>query len=123
MEIALWIVQGLLAVAFGMVGFMKVSKPKLELAGKMAYVEDFSQNTIRTIGILEILAAIGLILPFAFGILPILTPLAGVGLVLTMIGAALTHNRRGETQMIGVNVVLLLLAAFVAYGRFALAPF
>ncbi|MCP5099386.1 MAG: DoxX family protein [Chloroflexi bacterium] len=123
MNIVLWILQGILAVMFMMAGFMKVSKTKAEMADKMAWVEDFSQSQIRTIGVLEILAAIGLILPFAFGIMPYLTPFAAVGLVLTMIGAAITHQRRGETQMMGMNIMLLLLAAFVAYGRFVLSPF
>ena len=61
MNIALWIVQGLLAVAFGMAGFMKLSKTKAELAGQMGWVEDFSQTQIRAIGVVEILGAIGLI--------------------------------------------------------------
>ena len=123
MNIALWVVQGLLAVAFLMAGFMKASQPKEKLAARMAWVEDFSAGNIRLIGILEVLAAIGLILPPITGILPWLAPLAAVGLILTMIGAARTHQRRVENQMIGTNVVLLLLAAFVAYGRFVLAPF
>jgi uncharacterized membrane protein YphA (DoxX/SURF4 family) len=117
-NIALWIVQGLLAVAFLMAGFMKSTKPKDELAERMAWVNDFSANAVKTIGVLEILAAIGLILPMATGILPWLTPVAAIGLVLTMIGAAITHIRRDEMPAIGVNIVLLLLAAFVAYGRF-----
>jgi uncharacterized membrane protein YphA (DoxX/SURF4 family) len=118
MNIALWIVQGLLAAVFLMAGFMKASKPKEDLAAQMAWVNDFSANTVKTIGILEILGAIGLILPLATGILPWLTPVAAVGLVLTMIGAAITHARRKENAMIGMNVMLLVLAAFVAYGRF-----
>lgn len=117
MNIVLWIVQGLLAVAFLMAGGMKLMQPKEKLAEKMAWVEDFSQNTIRGIGILEILGAIGLILPWALTIFPILTGLAAIGLVLTMLGAARTHLRRGETQMLVPNAVLGLLAAFVAYGR------
>jgi hypothetical protein len=68
------------------------------------------------------LGAAGLILPAATGIAPWLTPLAGLGLVLTMVGAALTHARRGEYSNIGTNIVLLVLAAFVAYGRWMLAP-
>jgi len=116
--IALWTVQILLALAFLMAGFMKATRPKEELQDKMAYVEDFSQGTVRLIGTLEILGAIGLVLPVLTGILPWLTPLAAVGLALTMVGAAITHIRRGESQMIVTNVVLLALAAFVAYGRF-----
>ena len=82
----------------------------------------FPQNIVKTIGSLELLAAIGLILPALTKILPILTPLAATGLVLTMIGASLTHFRRKEYPMIGVNLVLLALAAFVAYGRFIAVP-
>ena len=123
MNIALWIVQGLLAAAFLMAGFMKASQPKDKLAEKMAWVNDFTASQVRNIGIVEVLGAIGLILPAITGILPILTPLAAVGLGITMIGAAKTHLRRGENQMIMPNIVLLLLSAFVAYGRFVAAPF
>ena len=122
MNIALWIVQGSLALIFLMAGGMKIMRSKEKLATNMAWVEDFSTAQVRGIGILEILGALGLILPMVTGILPILTPLAAIGLVLDMIGAAITHVRRGENNMVPVNVVLLLLAAFVAYGRFALVP-
>ncbi len=123
MNIALWIVQGLLAAAFLMAGFMKASQPKDKLAEKMAWVNDFTASQVRNIGIVEVLGAIGLILPAVTGILPILTPLAAVGLGITMIGAAKTHLRRGENQMIMPNIVLLLLSVFVAYGRFVAVPF
>ena len=122
MNIALWIVQGLLALVFGMTGMMKLTQPKQKLAAQMGYVEDFSQGSVRLIGALELLGAIGLILPAVTGILPVLTPLAALGLVLTMIGAMLTHLRRKEYPMIAVNLVLLLLALFVAYGRFVAYP-
>ena len=117
MNIALWIVQGLLAVAFLMAGGMKLAQPKEKLATNMGWVEDFSQNTVRVIGLLEVLGAIGLILPMALSILPVLTGIAAVGLVLTMIGAAITHIRRGEMPMLVPPAVLGLLAAFVAVGR------
>jgi uncharacterized membrane protein YphA (DoxX/SURF4 family) len=118
MSIALWVVQGLLAVAFLGAGAMKLSQPKEKLAKNMAWVEDFSQGTVRLIGTLEVLGAIGLVLPALSGVLPWLTPLAALGLVVLMIGAALTHLRRTEYGNIAVNAVLLILAAFVAYGRF-----
>ena len=123
MNIVLWILQGLLAVLFLMVGFMKASKSKEEVkeAGgeRMAWVEDVTDSNLRLIGILELLAGIGLILPQLTGILPWLTPLAAGGLVLTMIGAISLHVRRGDgAPLIIGNIVLLLLAAFVAYGRF-----
>jgi hypothetical protein len=72
---------------------------------------------------LEILGALGLLAPLGLGILPWLTPLAGIGLVLLMLGAAATHLRRGENQMIIINTVLGVLAAIVAVGRFDLFPF
>ncbi len=118
MNVALWIVQGLLALAFAMAGFMKLTQPKEKLAAQMKWVEDSAPNTVKLIGGLELLGAIGLILPMLTGILPWLTPLAAAGLVLTMLGAMATHLRRHENQMLVVNLVLLLLAAFVAYGRF-----
>ena len=104
------------------VWFMKATQPYEKLKTRMTYVEDFSPGVIRLIGILEILAAIGLILPALTGILPILTPLAAVGLVLTMIGAMITHLRRGERAAIIMNLVLLALAAFVVYGRLVAVP-
>ena len=117
MDTALWIVQGLLAVAFGMAGMMKMTQPREKMQEKMAFVEDFSDNQMRGIGLLEVLGAVGMILPMALEILEIMTPLAALGLVLTMIGAAYTHYRRDEMSMIGPNVVLLAMAAFVLIGR------
>lgn len=122
MDIVLWVVQGLLAAAFLMAGSNKLMRSKEQLKPMMAWVEDFSPPTLQVIGTIEVLGAIGLILPAVTGILPVLTPLAAVGLVLTMLGAAATHLRRGEYPLIGINAVLLLLALFVAYGRFVLAP-
>jgi uncharacterized membrane protein YphA (DoxX/SURF4 family) len=118
MSIALWVVQVLLAAAFLVSGATKLSQPKEKLLKNMAWVEDFSQPTVRIIGALEVLGAIGIVVPALTGIVPSLTPLAALGLVLTMIGAALTHLRRSEYSVITVPAVLLILAAFVAYGRF-----
>ena len=122
MGIALWVAQGLLAVAFLAAGATKLAQPKEKLAKKMAWVEDFSQPAVRLIGAVEVLGAIGVVLPALTGILPWLTPLAALGLVLTMIGAALTHLRRTEYGSIAMNAVLLVLAAIVVYGRFFVLP-
>ena len=122
MNITLWVVQILLALAFGIAGIMKVSQPIDRLEARMGWVKSVGPRGVRLIGSLEILGAIGLILPAVTGILPWLTPLAATGLVLTMIGAMFTHGRRGEYSQIGINVVLLLLALFVAYGRFVIVP-
>ena len=116
MTTALWIVQIILAFAFLMAGGMKLMMPKPKLQEQMAVMEEFSQQTIRAIGTVEVLGALGLVLPVWLGILPWLTPLAAVGLALTMIVAAWVHARRGEAPMIGVNVMLLALALFVVYG-------
>ena len=119
MNIALWIAAGLLAAASPGSGFMKVLQPKEKLAASgMGWVEDFSPGMVRFIGIAEILAGIGLILPAVLDIATFLVPLAALGMVLVMIGAAIVHVRRKEYQVLPVNAVLLLPAAFVAWGRF-----
>ena len=118
MNVALWIVQIVLAGMFLMAGAMKLMKPKAEMKEQMPWVEDMSDATVKTIGGLEIAAAIGLILPAVTGIAPVLVALAAVGIIALMIGAASVHFRHKETQMIVVNMVLLVLAAFVAWGRF-----
>ena len=118
MNIVLWIIAGVLALAFAAAGLMKATAPKEKLAESMDWVEDFSPATIKLIGVVEILGAIGLVLPAALDIAPALTPLAASGLTLTMVLAALTHLRRKEHQMIVVNVVLGALALFVAIMRF-----
>lgn len=119
MNTALWIAQILAALAFGGAGFMKLTRPKSALyESGLKWVEDFSDAQVKLIGLLELLGAAGLILPWALNILPILTPVAAVGLVVIMLGAAYTHLRRGENPIIAVNAVLLALALFVAWGRF-----
>jgi uncharacterized membrane protein YphA (DoxX/SURF4 family) len=119
MSIALWIIAGLLAALFAAAGAMKVAQPSDKLsASGLAWVEDFTPGQVKAIGILEVLAAVGLIVPAALDIVPVLVPMAAVGLAALMAGAAVVHARRKEGQMIVVNVVLLLLAVIVAVGRF-----
>jgi uncharacterized membrane protein YphA (DoxX/SURF4 family) len=122
MNIALWIVQILLALAFALAGIMKVTQPIDRLETRMEWVKDVGPRGVPLIGSLEILGAIGLILPAVTGILPWLTPVAAAGLALTMVGAMITHGRRGEYSSIGANLVLLVLALFVVYGRFVIVP-
>ncbi|SEF91037.1 DoxX-like family protein [Nonomuraea solani] len=119
MNVVLWIIAALLALAFLAAGAMKLAQPKEKLAAAgMAWTDDFSAGAVKGIGALEALAALGLILPAVTGIAPVLTPLAATGLVLVMAGAAVVHARRKEFPMIAANVVLLILAAVVAWGRF-----
>jgi DoxX-like family len=119
-NIALWIIAGLLAVIFLAGGVVKLIQPEEKLAASgMGFVEDFSPAAVKGIGLLEVLAAVGLILPATVDVAPVLVPLAAVGLVLLMAGAMITHLRRHETKAIVVNLAFLALAALVAWGRFS----
>ncbi len=119
METALWIVQVLLAAIFLATGITKLTQPRLKMAaGPMRWAADVTDAQFRTIGLLEVVGAIGLILPTALGIAPLLTPLAAIGLVLTMIGAIHVHVRHGETNRLAVPIVVLALAVFVAIEGF-----
>ena len=122
MNTAIWIAQGLLAVVFAFSGLSKLIQPYERLAQQMGYVNDFSPNTIRAIGVAEVLGAAGVVLPALTDILPWLTPTAAIGLVLVMLGAMATHLRRREYAMIAINLVLLALEVFVAYGRIVAEP-
>lgn len=122
MEPIAWIVQIILALLFVMAGILKMTQPIEKLKLRMTYVESLSPASTRVIGALELAGGLGLILPMLTNILPWLTPLAALGLVLTMIGGALLHVVRKEYALIGINVVLLGLAAFVLYARFDLLP-
>ncbi|MFD1145677.1 DoxX family protein [Saccharothrix hoggarensis] len=121
MNVALWIVAGLLSVVYlvGGVGKVVVSKERIAAAGHAgAWVEDFSAGSVKAIGALEFLAAVGLILPAVLGIAPVLVPLAALGLVVIMAAAAVTRYRRGEIKLMVLDLGYLALAAFVAWGRF-----
>src|SRR5215471_16247078 len=119
MNVALWIISSLLAAAFLASGASKLIQSRQQLiASDMEWAEGYSSGAIKGIGVLEVLAAVGLILPAALGIAPVLVPLAAVGLVLLMAGAFITHVRRHEARGILVSLILLALAALVVWGRF-----
>ncbi|MFI7061489.1 DoxX family protein [Kribbella sp. NPDC050124] len=120
MNLFLWIVAGLLAAVFLGAGVMKLTQERRKLLANpnMQWVEDFSAGTIKLIGTAELLGALGLILPAVLDIAPVLVPLAATGLAVLMLGAAITHARRKETQPIVINAVLLILALVVAIFRF-----
>jgi hypothetical protein len=115
---ALWIVQGLLALLFLWAGGMKLILPLEQLAGPIALPGVF----LRFIGVAEVLGALGLILPGLLRIRPGLTPLAAAGLVIIMIGATGIGLVEGDVLMALIPLAVGLLAAFVAYGRWRLAP-
>ena len=120
MNIALWIVQGLLAAIFLFAGGMKLVMPIEEMMKQMPIPLPgwFVQFT----GIVEVLGAIGLILPWLLRIRPGLTPLAAAGLVIVMIGATVYTLAAGDFATAPIPLVVGILAAFVAYGRWRLTP-
>ena len=120
MNIALWIVQGLLAVMFGMAGVMKTFQTS-KAKEQMSWAKNRSGGFIRFVGISELLGATGLILPLVTGILPWLTPLAAVGLILIQLLAIFTeHLPKKEYNVIPVNIILIALAVFIVIGRWSL---
>ncbi|HEX8659870.1 MAG TPA: DoxX family protein [Hymenobacter sp.] len=113
----LWIVQVLLAAIFLMAGFMKLSQPIDQLATSLPWVTQVPSALVRFIGLAEVLGGLGLLLPSLLRIQPRLTVLAAWGLVLVMLLASAFHLSRGESMMVGPNLVIAALAAFVAWGR------
>jgi hypothetical protein len=120
LNLSLWIAAGLLAAVL-LLSSAKLFVPKEKMAGMGAatrWVEDFSPGALKAIGALEVLAAVGLILPAVLDIAPVLVPLAATGVVLLFVGAVIMRLRRGEKVTIVPDLVYLALAGFVAWGRF-----
>jgi len=118
MNLALWIIQALLAALFLFAGVMKLIMPIEEMTKEIAMPGGF----LRFIGVVEVLGGIGLILPWLLRIRPNLTPLAAAGLVIIMIGATVVTLMSGATATALIPFVVGLFAAFVAYGRWRLTP-
>src|SRR5919109_2331046 len=118
MNMALWIVQGLLALLFLFAGGVKLVLPVEEMTSQMPLPGWF----LRFIGVCEVLGAIGLTLPWLLRIRPGLTPLAAAGLVIIMIGATVLTLASGDIVMALIPLLVGILSAFVAYGRWRLAP-
>jgi uncharacterized membrane protein YphA (DoxX/SURF4 family) len=118
LNISLWVVQVILAGMFVMAGLMKSTKPIHELSVTVNWANDIPELLVRFIGVSELLGGLGLLLPGIFRIKPVLTPIAASGLVTVMVFAMIFHISRGEYPAIGFNLILALLAAFVAWGRF-----
>src|ERR1700682_108284 len=115
MDIALWVITGVLAVAMLGAGLFKLSQSKEALASKgMGWTEDFSSAAVKAIGAAEVLGAIGLIAPAVLNIAPILVPIAATGIAVLMAGAVIVHLRRHEGPGALPAVVLLTLAVLVA---------
>jgi len=115
----LWVAAALLAALYMMAGVMKATQPIEKLAAQMKWAPGLPRLT-RFVGVVEILGAIGLILPLATGILAWLTPLAALGLTIIQVLAIGLHLRRGEPEVLPFNAVLLALSLFVLWGRWSL---
>ena len=109
MDILLWVLRILLALAFLAAGATKLTQPKEKLRERMGWVDDFSANLVKAIGAAEVIGAVGLLIPS-------LTSIAAAGLVVIMVGAVVTHLRRKETGMVFPPLVLLTLSAALAFG-------
>jgi putative oxidoreductase len=121
-SVVLWIVQVLLALAFLMAGFMKLTQPIATLNKRMAWTAAVPSSLVRFIGLAELLGGVGLILPMLTGVLPWLTVAAAIGLSIVMVSAAVFHLARHEASQAPINIVLLALALFVVVGRLAIVP-
>lgn len=119
MNVVLWILQGLAAAAYLAAGLLKLSQPADKLAKTMNWVNHVPAGTVKLVGTVELVGALGLVLPWATGIARVLTPIAAVGLAVTMIGALVTHVRiKDSVDRYVPSAVLLVLDVVVAIGRF-----
>ena len=122
-EIFLWVLQALLAAAFGLSGSMKIVRAREQLIAqnpeRLAWANDFSDANVKLIGLVELVGAFGLILPWATDVAPALTPLAAAGLALTMLTAIAVHVRRGDPAPSFVApFALMTLSVVAAVGLF-----
>ena len=123
MNLLLWILAFLLAAVFAGSGVVKLVTAREQQIARTPYVEDFPQGVIRGIGTLEILGAVGLLLPALLDVATLLVPMAGAGLGITMVFAALVHTRRGDGIATTLpSIVLAILSVLLAWSRFGPYP-
>lgn len=120
MNTSLWIVTGLLAGLAVVAGSTKTFLPKEKLAAQHGgdWTAHAGAGVVKTLGVLELLAAVGLILPALFDVAPVLVPVTAACWVLLMVGAMITHARLGQVGLVLLNLIYLAMAAYVAFGRF-----
>jgi putative oxidoreductase len=121
-RVAIWVAQLLLIALFGYTGFIKITWPITELARTLVWPGAIPPALVRFIGLCELGASLGLLLPSVTRVLPILSPIAAIGLATIMALAIPFHISRGEANVIPLHLVLGGLAVFVAWGRLKLAP-
>ena len=119
MNTMLWVLQIVLAVVFALAGMAKIALPRERLSTTMGdWVDAVPAPAVKLLGVAEVAAAVGLTVPPSMAIMPILTPLAAIGVIAVMAGAIVTHGRRREYPNVAVNVMLAVAAGVVIWGRF-----
>jgi hypothetical protein len=122
LNIGLWAAQGFLALMFIMPAFMKMFQSIETLSGMLPWAGQVSPAVVRGLGFIDLLGGLGIILPSILRTQPRLTVLASIGGILLMVSAIIFHLSRGEGNVIGFNILLVALLAFVAWGRSTKAP-
>lgn len=122
LNIALWVVQSLLAAMFLMAGANKLFQSIPELSKMLPWVLEVPEGLVRFIGMSELIGGFGLLLPAIFRIKPMLTPIAAIGLALVMLSATFFHISKGEASVIAMPIVFMAMAVFVAWGRIKSIP-
>jgi uncharacterized membrane protein YphA (DoxX/SURF4 family) len=114
----LWIAQIVAAALFGLAGAMKTTLSPENLVSKgMSWAGRYPAGSVKIVGWVEILGAMGLIFPQLWNIAPVLTPLSALGCAIIMLLAAIDHLKNGENKNIFMNIVLLALCIYIARGR------
>ena len=122
MNAVLWLLQIVLALAFLALGLLMLTRSRERLLRVAGWVEDFPQPVVTAIGVLELLGAVGVVLPGVLGVAGAVVPVAALGLAVLLVGAIVTHLLRGEQDEVAAPVLLLVAAAVVAAGRLSAWP-
>lgn len=121
-NVILWILQTLVAVTFIVPGFMKMLLPIQTLSAMLPWTGQVSPYMVRGLGLIDALGGIGIVLPSLLRVKPQLTEIVAVASILLMIIAILFHISRGEASVIGFNIIMIFILAFIAWGRNKKAP-
>lgn len=122
MLVFLWVAEIVLALLYLGLGVMRLVQPYDKLVRVLRWPADFPAWAVKLIGLAEILGALGLIIPAAADVAPILTPIAACALGMLMAGAVAVHLRRRERQRVALPCILLAVNVFIAIGRFGPYP-
>jgi len=117
-NVILWIAQIFLSACFIWAATMKLFQPIDKLSAMWPWTAQIPIAMVKLTGIIDLLAALGLILPGLLRIKPKLTPFTAIGVIVLMVCASIFHILRGEACVIAVNIVFAVIAAFIAWGRF-----